>query len=534
MPDVSDMELLRNYDRQGSEEAFVALVQRHINLVYSVALRHVGIAAHAEEITQAVFVILARKAASLRPDAILEGWLHETTRLTSLSFMRGERRRQFREQEAYMQSTLQESTDVSAWNQVAPLLDEAMSRLGKKDRDAVMLRFFKDKSLREVAAALRVNEAAAQRRVHRAVEKLRGFFTKRGIVLPTAVLTAAISANSVQAAPAMLAKTATAVAFAKGATASASTLTLIKGALKIMAWTKAKTAVVAGVVVLLAAGTTTVIVKEVRSQAKQLSQSKPVAAAYPGDWIWEFNSQTLDRVPPLLLLQPTKMPASRIPADMFGNHRYLARGKTIKELIARIYSQKNSEAKLIFLDPLPDDKFDCIVTLTNWPDALESEINKRFNLVEQWGSQAGETVVVVRETGSQAWQWIQPKLATNAYPGDWIWKADSQTLDSVPPLLLLQPTTMPANYVPFDMFGNNRYLARGKTVKELITAIYSQINSEAKLTFLAPLPDDKFDCIIVQTNWPDALESEINKRFNLVTQYQSTDAGSVVIVKKAP
>jgi uncharacterized protein YcnI len=301
-----------------------------------------------------------------------------------------------------------------------------------------------------------------------------------------------------------------------------------------MAWTKAKTAAVAGVIVLLAAGTTTVIVKEVRSQAKQLSQSKPVAAAYPGDWIWEFNSQTLDRVPPLLLLQPTKMPASRIPADMFGNHRYLARGKTIKELIARIYSQKNSEAKLIFLAPLPDDKFDCIVTLTNWPDALESEINKRFNLVEQWGSQAGETVVVVRETGSQAWQWIQPKLATNAYPGDWIWKADSQTLDSVPPLLLLQPTTMPANYVPFDMFGNNRYLARGKTMKELITAIYSQINSEAKLTFLAPLPDDKFDCIIVQTNWPDALESEINKRFNLVTQYQSTDAGSVVIVKKAP
>src|ERR1035437_9549925 len=235
MPDVSDMELLRDYDRQGSEEAFAALVQRHINLVYSVALRHVGIAAHAEEITQAVFVILARKAASLRPDTILEGWLHETTRLTSLSFMRGERRRQFREQEAYMQSTLQESTDVSAWNQLAPMLDEAVSRLAKKDRDAVMLRFFKDKSLREVAAALRVNEAAAQRRVHRAVEKLRGFFTKRGVVLPAAVLTTAISANSVQAAPAVLAKTAIAVAFAKGATASASTLTLIKGALKIMA-----------------------------------------------------------------------------------------------------------------------------------------------------------------------------------------------------------------------------------------------------------------------------------------------------------
>ncbi len=147
MPDVSDMELLRDYDRQGSEEAFAALVQRHLNLVFSVALRRVGIAAQAEEITQAVFIILARKAANLRPDTVLEGWLHETTRLTSSSFLRGERRRQWREQEAYMQSTLQESTDPLIWKQLAPLLDEAMAKLGTKDRDAVMLRFFKEKIL---------------------------------------------------------------------------------------------------------------------------------------------------------------------------------------------------------------------------------------------------------------------------------------------------------------------------------------------------------------------------------------------------
>jgi RNA polymerase sigma factor (sigma-70 family) len=262
MPDVSDMELLRDYDRQGSETAFAEVVRRHINLVYWVAFRHVGIAAHAEEITQAVFVILARKAAGLRPDTILEGWLHETTRLTALSFLRGERRRQFREQEAYMQSTLQEPAEASAWNQLAPLLDEAMSRLGKKDRDAVMLRFFKDNNVGEVAAALKVTEAAAQRRILRAVEKLRRFFTKRGVVLPAAVLTAAISANSVQAAPALLAKTATAVAITKGAAASGSTLTLIKGALKLMAWTKAKTAIVAGMGVLLAAGTATLAVNE--------------------------------------------------------------------------------------------------------------------------------------------------------------------------------------------------------------------------------------------------------------------------------
>jgi RNA polymerase sigma factor (sigma-70 family) len=255
MRDVSDMEWLQAYRRQGSEPAFAALVERHINLVYSAALRHVGIAAHAEEITQAVFIILARKAASLRPDIILESWLHETTRLTALSFLRGERRRQFREQEAYMQSTLQESSEPSAWNQLAPLLDEAVSRLGKKDRDAVMLRFFKDQDLREVAAALSVNEAAAQRRVHRAVEKLRRFFLKRGVALSSVAIAGAISAHSVQAAPVALAATISVTA-AKGATVTAAMASLVKGTLKIMTYAKLKLAVGISAAVLLAGGAT--------------------------------------------------------------------------------------------------------------------------------------------------------------------------------------------------------------------------------------------------------------------------------------
>src|SRR5215469_12631109 len=226
MLDVSDMRLLQDYSRHASEVAFAELVQRHVNLVFSAALRHTGIPAQAEEITQAVFVILARKAPTLRPNTVLESWLYETARLTSLSFLRGERRRQFREQEAYMQSTIQESNDVSAWTQIGPLLDEAMARLGKNDREAVVLRFFKEKNLREVASALNVTEAAAQSRVHRALEKLRGYFSIRGVTSTTAIIAGEISAHSVQAAPAGLAKTISAVAVAKGATASTSTLTL--------------------------------------------------------------------------------------------------------------------------------------------------------------------------------------------------------------------------------------------------------------------------------------------------------------------
>jgi RNA polymerase sigma factor (sigma-70 family) len=283
MQETNDMDLLRDYSRQGSEAAFAELVQRHINLVYSVALRHAGITAHAEEITQAVFIILARKAAGLRRDTILEGWLYETTRLTALSFLRSERRRRFREQEAYMQSRLNEPDPRDAvWSQLAPLLDEAMARLGKTDRDAVVLRFFNDKGVREVANALQVSEAAAQRRILRALEKLHRFFNRHGISSTTAIVAGAISANSVQAAPAALAKSVTAVALAKGAAASTSTLTLIKGALKIMAWTKTKTAVVGVAAAFLGIGGIALVVD--RSLPSPDIQGTWIATELLGGW----------------------------------------------------------------------------------------------------------------------------------------------------------------------------------------------------------------------------------------------------------
>ena len=144
-----------------------------------------------------------------------------------------------------------------------PLLDTAMAGLSAADYHAVVLRFFDGKSMKEVGAALGASEPAAKMRVNRAVERLRRFFSRRGIIVPLAVFTAALSANSVQSAPAGLAKTAAVVALAKGATATPPTLTLIKGVLKIMAWTKAKTAIVAAVFTLLVAGTATVVVKTI-------------------------------------------------------------------------------------------------------------------------------------------------------------------------------------------------------------------------------------------------------------------------------
>ena len=203
---TDDMTLLREYARSHSEDAFAALVSRYVNLVYSVALRQVRDPHLAEEVTQAVFIILARKANKLSRQVVLSGWLCRTARYASADVIKIQRRRQHREQEAYVQSTLNEP-ESDAWRQIAPLLDTALAELGKTDHDAIVLRFFEGKSMSEVGAALGASEDAAKKRVSRAVEKLQIFLMKHGVTSPTATLTAAIYANSVQAAPVELAKT---------------------------------------------------------------------------------------------------------------------------------------------------------------------------------------------------------------------------------------------------------------------------------------------------------------------------------------
>ena len=139
MHDASDMDLLRQYAVGNSDAAFAALVSRHINLVYSAALRKTGNPHAAEEITQAVFIILARKASRILDKTILPGWLYQTARLTASSYLRRETRRIRREQEAFMQSESHTVAPNETWEQLAPLLEDAMGQLGDKDRAAVVL-----------------------------------------------------------------------------------------------------------------------------------------------------------------------------------------------------------------------------------------------------------------------------------------------------------------------------------------------------------------------------------------------------------
>src|SRR6476660_7675569 len=144
-----DMTLVREYAQSSSEPAFATLVSRHIDLGYSVALRQLRDAQLAEEVSQAVFIILARKAGSLSPKTILPGWLCRTARYASANALTIQRRKIRREQDAYMQSSSNE-TEPDTWQQIEPLLDAAMAQLGEKDHNAIVLRFFKGQNLKDV------------------------------------------------------------------------------------------------------------------------------------------------------------------------------------------------------------------------------------------------------------------------------------------------------------------------------------------------------------------------------------------------
>lgn len=244
-----DMTLVQEYAQNNSEQAFTTLVSRHVNLVYSVALRQAHDPHLAEEITQGVFILLARKAKSLSSQTILSGWLCRTARYIAADALKIQRRRQFREQEAHMQSVLNEN-EPQAWTHIAPILDDALGSLSQKEHDAVVLRYFEGKDLQEVGAALGMKEDAARMRVNRGVEKLRKFFSRKGITLSVGAIAASVAAHSVQAAPTGLAASAVGAALSGGGVTTAAVIT----ATKAIAMTTIQKSIVTVTVAALAGG----------------------------------------------------------------------------------------------------------------------------------------------------------------------------------------------------------------------------------------------------------------------------------------
>jgi RNA polymerase sigma factor (sigma-70 family) len=212
MSTIDSQELLREYVQEHSEAAFEQLVKRYVDLVYSVALRRVnGASSLAQDVAQSVFTELARKASSLPADVMLGGWLHRHTCFVAASTLRGEQRRSEREKQAVEMNALYGTSD-SEWKQLAPVLDDAIDQLAPADRVAIILRFFEQQDLRAIGTVLGATEDAAQKRVSRALEKLRTLLVARGVTLSIAALGTILADQAVEAAPAGLG-----VGLAKGA-----------------------------------------------------------------------------------------------------------------------------------------------------------------------------------------------------------------------------------------------------------------------------------------------------------------------------
>jgi RNA polymerase sigma factor (sigma-70 family) len=237
---LSDAERLREYVRSGSEEAFREIVQQHAAMVHGAALRRTGNDVLAEEITQAVFTLLARKASALSNHTSLAGWLHRTTRFVAMEALRQERRHQARLDEL---TRMSDSDSASAtWEQIAPELDEALHRLGDSDREALVLRFLEQRSFAEVARAMNTSEAAAKMRVGRALDKLRTALTRLGLPVPAAALLAALTHSPANAAPAALISSVTAAVLGHAAAVPPCVPLLANGAITLMNWNKLKLA----------------------------------------------------------------------------------------------------------------------------------------------------------------------------------------------------------------------------------------------------------------------------------------------------
>ena len=425
MQELDDNALLREYVAHHSEAAFAELVTRHVDKVYSTAWRHTRNPHQAGEIAQAVFVILAQKAGKLGGGVVLSGWLYQTARLTAVTLLRGEIRRARREQEALMQ-IFQNENEPDNWRHIAPLLDDALARLGEKDRHAVVLRFFDGKSFGEVGAALGGSEDAAKMRVSRALEKLRKFFAKRGVTLTAAAIAGAVSANSVPAAPAGLAKTISAVALAKGAAASTSTLTLAKGALKLMAWTKAKTAIITGAVVLLAAGTTTVTVKEIQKHKiyswQQLKDFRP-------PWSFEKMPQQVEILPTEKKLQTYPGPWAR--ENIENDARFIGIAQPIQTIIECAFHVQYPN-RVVYSIELPTNKYDFIATLRhNSGQAMQQEIRKKFGVIGEFETiRTNALLLVVKYSNSAGLKPSTTKVGSNSI-GNGMFSLEDENLNGL-------------------------------------------------------------------------------------------------------
>lgn len=249
---MSDVELIEKH-REGSEQAFAELVRRHLGWIYGVARRRTGDAHLAEDVAQAVFILLHRKAPRFGEDRAMMSWLHKTTcYATAVALRNLHRRRQRETHAAVLASQTMPVQDESQWQELAPMLDELVGQLQRPDREAILLRFYQDLTFAQVGAQTGITEEAARKRVQRAIDKLRRLAAQRGTSWTEASLGAVLATHVIQPLPSGLISTITSGASAAvGAAATASSAPIAKGVTLMMAYANAKIAAVAAAVLLI-------------------------------------------------------------------------------------------------------------------------------------------------------------------------------------------------------------------------------------------------------------------------------------------
>jgi RNA polymerase sigma factor (sigma-70 family) len=274
---ASDSELIEEFARRKSDAAFGQIVGRYSNLVFAAARRQVGDPHLAEDVTQAAFIILARKAASVRGEN-LAGWLLATTRLCALDAIKKQTRRAHYEREAAMVNGEARQPSEIPDPQIAAWLDAAMTKLSRRACTAVALRYLQDRPVNEVAAALGMSPNAAQKILARSLVKLRKILGRRGVIVPsTVVLSAALLHESAQTAPASL--------VVSSSSATASSVSIVNGACQMMLWTKIKIGAAIAAATTMLAGTGSFLLIEALAQtpAPPAAVSGVPAAAAPVD-----------------------------------------------------------------------------------------------------------------------------------------------------------------------------------------------------------------------------------------------------------